>query len=162
MPVLPGKRSSAIASWLRPNRAEWTTVSFASTLYLHPILDLLLAHVPDPWEPELRLGLQEALVNAAKHGNQLDPCKTIVVRFGAARERCIWLVSDASSGLAPHYDCPDRPESLLPPEAAENGRGACILYQIFDSVDWEAPGTLRLYKRFDGGKRPHRLRRYWR
>ncbi|MFN7514792.1 MAG: anti-sigma regulatory factor, partial [Microcystis sp.] len=47
-------------------------MSFASTLYLCPILDLLTASIPEELEPEIRLGLQEALVNAAKHGNHLD------------------------------------------------------------------------------------------
>ena len=37
---------------------NWKTISFASTLYLHPILDLLLARVPRQLQPEIRLGLQ--------------------------------------------------------------------------------------------------------
>ena len=65
----------------RPVTRNWVTISFASTLYLCPILDLLLAEIPDQWHTELRLGLQEALVNAAKHGNQLDPIKNIVFGF---------------------------------------------------------------------------------
>ena len=50
----------------RPSGRTWNTVSFASTLYLCPILDLLLAEVPEQLQAEIRLGLQEALVNAAK------------------------------------------------------------------------------------------------
>ena len=45
-------------------RRNSSTVSFASTLYLCPILDLLLLKVPEELQPEIRLGLQEALVNA--------------------------------------------------------------------------------------------------
>ena len=60
---------------------RWGTLSFASTLHLCPILDLLLADVPSYCECELRLGLQEALVNAAVHGNKLDPTKTVLVQF---------------------------------------------------------------------------------
>ena len=66
---------------LRPVGRNWGTISFASTLYLCPILDLLLAEIPTQLQAELRLGLQEALVNAAKHGNNLDPSKTVIVRF---------------------------------------------------------------------------------
>lgn len=61
------------------------TISFASTLYLCPILDLLLSEIPPDLEPEIRLGLQEALVNAATHGNQLDTQKTIASVSGPAK-----------------------------------------------------------------------------
>jgi integrase len=66
---------------LRPVGRYWGTISFASTLYLCPILDLLLTDIPAKLQSELRLGLQEALVNAAKHGNNLDPGKLVVVLF---------------------------------------------------------------------------------
>ncbi|MFN7852328.1 MAG: ATP-binding protein, partial [Dolichospermum sp.] len=42
---------------LRPVRQYWGTISFASTLYLCPILDLLLTHIPAKLQSELRLGL---------------------------------------------------------------------------------------------------------
>ena len=60
-------------------------MSFASTLYLCPILDLLTASIPEELEPEIRLGLQEALVNAAKHGNHLDPAKPWSFTFPAVK-----------------------------------------------------------------------------
>ncbi|MFM7371455.1 MAG: ATP-binding protein, partial [Sphaerospermopsis kisseleviana] len=49
---------------LRPLGRSWGTISFASTLYLCPIVDLLLADIPTKLQAELRLGLQEARVNA--------------------------------------------------------------------------------------------------
>jgi anti-sigma regulatory factor (Ser/Thr protein kinase) len=61
-----------IAISLPTSKRSWNTMSFASTLYLCPILDLLTASIPEELEPEIRLGLQEALVNAAKHGNHLE------------------------------------------------------------------------------------------
>ena len=57
-----------IAVSLPWNRQKWNTVRFHSTLYLRPILDLLLTHIHPSWKAEIRLGLQEALVNASKHG----------------------------------------------------------------------------------------------
>ena len=63
-----------IVTPVRPVGRKWRNLSFTSTLYLAPVLDLLLDEVPSEWQPELRLGLQEALVNAVKHGNSLDPC----------------------------------------------------------------------------------------
>jgi anti-sigma regulatory factor (Ser/Thr protein kinase) len=116
-------------------------MSFASTLYLCPILDLLTANIPDDLEAEIRLGLQEALVNAAKHGNKLDPSKSVVVQFSVSKDEYCWVITDEGKGFEhpcdyQHPCCPD-----LPPEEAENGRGLCMLHQIFDRVHWNSEGT---------------------
>ncbi|WP_413166883.1 ATP-binding protein [Capilliphycus salinus ALCB114379] len=138
-----------IAISSRPVKRNWVTVSFASTLYLCPILDLLLAEIPECWQAELRLGLQEALVNAAKHGNKLDPSKTIVVRFSIVKNQFWWIISDQGSGFQPPCPCrtplfgdhhPQR-ESELPVDDHECGRGLYILHQIFDRVEWNPEGT---------------------
>lgn len=135
-------------------RNNWGTISFASTLYLCPILDLLLADVPDKWQAELRLGLQEALVNAAKHGNKLDPSKIVIVRFSLADDHYWWVISDQGCGFNHSYKYNTDPNEYLPPEESENGRGMCILYKIFDQVLWNPKGTeLRLGKQIN-----HRFR----
>lgn len=131
----------------RPIGRNCGTISFASTLYLCPILDLLLADVPEKWHAELRLGLQEALVNAAKHGNNLDPSKVVIVRFFIVDDHYWWEICDQGDGFNPpaEYNCD--PAEYLPPEVAENGRGMCILKTIFDRVHWNSAGTeLRLGK----------------
>ena len=131
----------------RPTKCNWGTVSFASTLYLGPILDLLVAKVPPDWQAEIRLGLQEALVNAAKHGNQLDPGKTVAVQYAIMTTHCSWVITDHGTGFIPNCCCQEDPDSLLPAENAETGRGLCILYQIFDQVHWNEEGTqLKLTK----------------
>jgi len=131
----------------RPVGRSCGTISFASTLYLCPILDLLLAEVPNRWHAELRLGLQEALVNAAKHGNNLDPSKVVIVRFSLADDHYWWAISDEGCGFNPPCHRHPDPVQHLPPEEAESGRGLCILHEIFDRVQWNAEGTeLRLGK----------------
>jgi anti-sigma regulatory factor (Ser/Thr protein kinase) len=128
-------------------------MSFTSTLYLYPVLDLLIAKVPCQFQPEIRLGLQEALVNAAKHGNKLDPSKTIVVQFSATRDGYSWIISDEGCGFAPECDCSCPPTELLPSDDHESGRGLCLLHQIFDRVQWNREGTeLRLCKQIKKGK----------
>jgi len=132
----------------RPTKCNWGTVSFASTLYLGPILDLLVAKVPPEWQAEIRLGLQEALVNAAKHGNQLDPGKTVAVQYAVTLTHCSWVITDNGAGFIPNCCVQADPASLLPDEHAETGRGLCILYQIFDYVNWNEQGTqLKLTKK---------------
>jgi serine/threonine-protein kinase RsbW len=129
------------------NRRKWSTISFASTLYLRPILDLLTRQIPPAWEAEVRLGLQEALVNAAKHGNKLDPSKTIVVEFNITPNEYSWVITDEGLGFVPQCCCHQTMEDTLPPEEAESGRGLCILYEVFDSVHWDRKGNqLTLYK----------------
>lgn len=141
-----------IAISLPAKKQNWETMSFASTLYLCPILDILLAKIPTEWQPEIRLGLQEALVNAAKHGNKLDPSKTVSVQFSVSENFYSWVISDQGSGFVPSCSCHnnqplDQPEDLLPPEDFDHGRGLCILHQIFDQVHWNQEGTqLRLSK----------------
>jgi anti-sigma regulatory factor (Ser/Thr protein kinase) len=131
----------------RPVGRYWGTISFASTLYLCPILDLLLAEIPTKLQAELRLGLQEALVNAAKHGNNLDPSKLVVVRFSLIDNQYWWIISDQGKGFTPGYVCDRDPTNYLPPDEAESGRGLCLLHQIFDQVEWNRKGTeLRLCK----------------
>lgn len=142
-----------IAISLPATKGKWRTMSFPSTLYLCPVLDLLLAHIPSELQPEIRLGLQEALVNAAKHGNKLDPSKTVIVQFSATKETYSWVISDQGSGFSPHCQC-NYNHNDLPPEDAENGRGLCILHEIFDQVHWNRQGTqLKLCKNVKN-KRP--------
>lgn len=130
-----------IAISSRPPGRIWNKISFASTLYLCPVLDLLVAELPDALHAEIRLGLQEALVNAAKHGNNLDPSKTVVVHFSAVADSYWWVISDQGSGFAPECCCQDDPDRQLPPEESECGRGLFILHQIFDQVNWNSDGT---------------------
>lgn len=125
----------------RPSGRNWNTISFASTLYLCPILDLLVAEIPDPLKAEIRLGLQEALVNAARHGNKLDPSKTVAVRFWAVADRYWWVISDQGSGFSPACCCHVDVDSHLPEEESECGRGLYILHKVFDGVDWNSDGT---------------------
>jgi serine/threonine-protein kinase RsbW len=135
---------------LRPVGRYWGTISFASTLYLCPILDLLLAEIPAKLQAELRLGLQEALVNAAKHGNNLDPGKTVVVRFSLIDNQYWWVISDQGEGFTPASSCDEDPTDYLPPDESESGRGLCLLHQIFDQVEWGRKGTeLRLCKQME-------------
>lgn len=133
------------------NKHKWSTISFASTLYLRPILDLLLVPIHTSWQPEVRLGLQEALVNAAKHGNKLDPSKTIVVEFHATSTEYSWVITDEGRGFSPRSS--HNTVENLPPEESENGRGLCILYEIFDFVHWDRKASkLTLCKQFKNSK----------
>jgi anti-sigma regulatory factor (Ser/Thr protein kinase) len=118
---------------------KWASLSFVSTLYLHPVLEILLSEVPRQWQAELRLGLQEALVNASKHGNGLDPRKQVLVRYSTLAPRLSWIIADQGSGFNHPCgcgDCFDQGQFHM----GEGGRGLYILYQVFDQVAWHQGG----------------------
>lgn len=144
-----------------PANSKWSMLSFVSTLYLYPIIDLLLAEVPNTWHSEVRLGLQEALVNAAKHGNGLDPSKKISVRFARANGWFWWIIADQGVGFSHPCDCIEAPvaSSDQTEPVGECGRGLYILYQVFDEVQWHQGGReLRLCKQMGSRfKRPRIL-----
>lgn len=135
---------SADASIVAPYTIKrWDSLSFSSTLYLRPILDALLAPMPGLLHDELRLGLQEALVNAAKHGNQLDPNKVVSVRYAKAGGYYWWIVSDQGKGFEQPKacPCPAGDSYLLDAHMVSDcGRGLYILHQVFDQVCWSNDG----------------------
>jgi len=131
---------------------KWSNLSFTSTLYLAPVLDLLLDEVPSEWQPELRLGLQEALVNAVKHGNSLDPCKQITVKFSIVSQMYWWVITDQGSDLQSSGGSKDDP---TPCHDLECGRGFYILRKIFEHVHWDSDThRLTLCKRIDRFSKP--------
>jgi len=130
------------------NQQKWGTLSFVSTLYLHPVLDILVAEVPRQWQAEIRLGLQEALVNASKHGNGLDPTKQVSVKYTTAGAQFWWVIADQGHGFQPPCRCDDFTYDDCKPHVSDCGRGLYILHQIFDQVNWCRGGReLHLNKR---------------
>lgn len=129
------------SSFVEPPEKKWKSLSFTSTLYLCPIIDTLLETAPTTLHDELRLGLQEALVNASKHGNQLDPRKTVSVRYTRSNGYYCWVVADQGSGFREPIDCTCPPVDLCVDAAiSECGRGLYILHQVFDQVRWSNNG----------------------
>jgi serine/threonine-protein kinase RsbW len=125
---------------------ESPKLTFHSTLFLRPIVDRLLTKVPSGWREDLRLGLQEALVNASIHGNSLNPDKRVTVRYGCNCGEYWWEITDEGDGFQPPTIVLCQ-EECLPECEAESGRGLFLLYNIFDRVFWNENGTgVRLCK----------------
>jgi serine/threonine-protein kinase RsbW len=72
----------------------------------------------------VRLGLEEALVNAVKHGNRGDPAKEARLRYHVNAECVLLVVEDAGPGFDP-ATVPDplAPENLERP----SGRGLFLI-----------------------------------
>ena len=86
----------------------------------------------------VRLGLEEALVNAIKHGNRGDPGKRVRVRYRVTAEEVRAEVEDQGLGFDP--DAVDDPldEAGL---ARPRGRGLLLMRHYFDGVCYNEPGN---------------------
>ena len=130
--------------WRLRGRSRWSEFVTPSTLQLQPLLELLLEPVALHQRDLLMLGLQEALVNAVRHGNQADPGKCVRIRRIQSPLWHVWQVQDEGPGLMPHLRGAELPES---PEAI-SGRGLFLIHQCFDDVRWSPRGNrLQLAKR---------------
>ena len=50
----------------------------------------------------VHLAIEEALVNAIKHGNRKDPAKTVEVVCRISKNGCRWQPQQRRIGLIPH------------------------------------------------------------
>ncbi len=118
---------------------RWADFITPSTLQLAPLLELLLDPVECPQrQAQLQLGLQEALVNAVRHGNGCDPAKCLRVRRIVTPRWLVWQVQDEGPGVPPG---PARRQSLPEQREAFSGRGLFLIHHCFDDVRWSPRGN---------------------
>jgi serine/threonine-protein kinase RsbW len=108
------------------------------------VLDEVLSKIGcEGWSPRdlfgIRLALEEAVVNAIKHGNRLDRDKQVHV---VCRSTCdgLWMrVADQGSGFNPEAvpDCTD-PAHIDAP----NGRGIMLMRNYMSRVEYNAAGNV--------------------
>jgi len=117
---------------------RWSDFITPSTLQLSALIDLLLEPVHcDQLQARLHLGLQEALVNAVRHGNGCDPDKCIRIRRIESPRWWIWQVQDEGPGLSAEGRI-----SCLPASGdARSGRGLFLIHHCFDDVRWSRRGN---------------------
>ena len=117
---------------------RWADFILPSTFQLSPLMELLLEPV-DCTETcsRLQLGLQEALVNAVRHGNDGDPRKCLRIRRILTPNWLIWQIQDEGDGLPSHAR-----EGCLPDQLdADQGRGLFLMHQCFDDIRWSRRGN---------------------
>jgi len=86
----------------------------------------------------IHLALEEAVVNAHKHGNASDPTKKIVISYGVDPQRVVVRVRDEGSGFNPGCvpDCTTPDRLSLP-----HGRGIMLMYAYLDKVSFNDQGN---------------------
>ncbi len=109
------------------------------------ITELRRQNYPDDCLFAVRLALEEALSNAIKHGNRLDPEKTVTVRFSVEPEKVQLIVTDQGQGFDPAaVPDPTTDERLEDP----SGRGITLMRAYMDEVIYNSRGNeVRLVKR---------------
>lgn len=87
----------------------------------------------------VRLSLEEAIINAIKHGNKLDPNKQVHVRYTINDKHFLIEIEDQGPGFDP-VDIPDptAPENLERP----SGRGLLLMRAYMTECDFLSRGNI--------------------
>jgi serine/threonine-protein kinase RsbW len=96
----------------------------------------------------LFVALDEAFVNAVKHGNRNDPTKLLRVTAELSAHEAIFTVEDEGDG----FDVREIPDPRDPANLFKSsGRGVLLIYNIMDEVEYSERGTrLKMVKRPQG------------
>lgn len=106
---------------------------------VNDILRLLVAHDFDSKDVyAVRLALDEAVVNAMKHGNQYDPGKSVRISYRVNGQRVDIRIKDDGPGF--------NPSELPDPLAEENlerpcGRGVMLIHHYMTFVEYSQAGN---------------------
>ena len=100
----------------------------------------------------VRLALDEALVNAVKHGNKNDASKTVYVECSIDENEIVVQIEDQGPGFIP--------EGLPDPTAEENlgrpnGRGVMLMRAYMTEVDFNERGNRVILTKRRDCLRPH-------
>ena len=136
MSLFQGK--NILKKFFKSSRINWSNFEFESSLQLNEFVDQLLEPINKSQSTYLiKLGLHEALVNAVKHGNKLDPKKNIRVRMIITPNWCVWQIQDQGNGLEikkRNYNLPKKINIV-------SGRGLYIINECFDYIRWSNKGN---------------------
>ena len=98
-----------------------------------------------PERSNLFIALDEAFVNAVKHGNKNDPNKLVRVTAELSPREASFTVEDEGEGFNVHsIPDPCDPANLF----KSSGRGVLLIYNIMDEVEYNAQGNrVKMVKR---------------
>ncbi|HEV7797593.1 MAG TPA: ATP-binding protein [Pyrinomonadaceae bacterium] len=101
--------------------------------------------VISPEASNLFVALDEAFVNAVKHGNKNDPTKLIRVGAELSPKEACFTVEDEGEG----FDVQTIPDPRDPANLFKSsGRGVLLIYNIMDEVEYNAQGNrVKMVKR---------------
>ncbi len=110
---------------------------------MHSILDYLLKRVEKlggvkPEQSNLFVALDEAFVNAVKHGNKFNTQKLVRITAELSSREATFTVEDEGEG----FDVNSIPDPLDPENLFKtSGRGVLFIYNIMDEVKYNERGN---------------------
>jgi len=117
---------------------------------MHDILDYLMKRVEkvgvvNPETSNLFVALDEAFVNAVKHGNKFDANKLVRITADVSSEEARFTIEDEGDG----FNVAEIPDPLDPQNLFKtSGRGVLFIYNIMDEVKYNERGNrLTMVKR---------------
>jgi serine/threonine-protein kinase RsbW len=126
-----------------PGFAGWQQVGIRALAETQTLISRLLAELQPIGfnEKELfgiRLALEEALVNAVKHGNRQDPAKSVRVRYQITNREFLIEIEDEGRGFDPEaVPDPLNPDNLERP----GGRGVFLMRHYMSWVQYNEIGN---------------------
>lgn len=131
-------------------KIEFELPSAISTM--HAVLDYLMKRVEklgviNPEQSNLFIALDEAFVNAVKHGNKFDSNKLVRITADISAKEARFTVEDEGEG----FDVNAIPDPLDPTNLFKtSGRGVLFIYNIMDEVKYNERGNrLTMVKKSD-------------
>jgi serine/threonine-protein kinase RsbW len=122
----------------------------SSIATMHSILDYLMKRVERlgvvrAEQSNLFVALDEAFVNAVKHGNKFDASKLVRITADVSRNEARFTIEDEGEG----FDVNSIPDPLDPQNLFKtSGRGVLFIYNIMDEVKYNERGNrLTMIKR---------------
>lgn len=122
-------------------KIEFEVPSFVSLM--HDILDYLMKRVEksgvvNPETSNLFVALDEAFVNAVKHGNKFNAEKLVRITAEVSKEEARFTIEDEGEGFnVTEIPDPRNPENLF----KTSGRGVLFIYNIMDEVKYNDRGN---------------------
>jgi len=126
-----------------PGPAGWHEIGIHTLAQMQDLVNRLLCAIQpleftDKEVFGIRLALEEALVNAVKHGNKQDPTKTVHVRFQITSQHFLIEIRDEGRGFDPEaVPDPLDPENLERP----GGRGVFLMRHYMSWVQYNETGN---------------------
>jgi serine/threonine-protein kinase RsbW len=101
-----------------------------------------------PEQSNLFIALDEAFVNAIKHGNKSDPTKMVRITAELSPTEACFTVEDEGEG----FNVKDIPDPCDPSNLFKTtGRGVLLMYNIMDEVEYNAQGNrVKMVKKPEG------------
>jgi serine/threonine-protein kinase RsbW len=117
---------------------------------MNSVLQYLLERVAKlglikPERSNLYVALDEAFVNAVKHGNKNDPNKLVRITAELSPQEASFTVEDEGEG----FNVQEIPDPCDPANLFKSsGRGVLLIYNIMDEVEYNAQGNrVKMVKR---------------